>query len=220
VTPRKEVRISAGEIGKVLHSDNLTIRVVDVEGHIHHRGTKAFFMPFLRKWRVVETPDPRKSSEDFPELGPRRLELIAESAASNDFIESSEIHTSFENVFPDHRDKPVAVFAVRELVVDKPMKVKIHTGSGSNFRLWLNGKAITKIIRTGWPVPDMESTSAELREGVNVLVAECLRGEKSWSLFVRFTDDNDNPLELRDDGRLAPKASSFRQQLLGASGSK
>jgi len=211
----KEVRIAASTVAPVVKTDDLIVRVVDADGYLRHESIAARFRRFVTSWRVAPAPESRPSVTAFPEMTPAKIQAIAKAALAGKTLSTKRPHVDFGNLFGAHRRSKVAVYGARRIWADKAQPVKIHTGSGSNFRLWLNGKAIQKVVRTGWPRADMETVSATLAEGENLLLVEAMPGEKSWTFLLRLTDPSGLALAVGDDGKLTRPTSRMQAVLLG-----
>ena len=211
----KEVRVPAADVAPVVKTDNLIVRVVDADGHLRHESIAGRFRSFVQSWHMAGEPEPRKDATSFPEITADTLKAVADKALAGRPFAANTPQVGFGNRFPKHRRAKVAVYGARRIVADRDQPVTIHTGGGSNFRLWLNGKAIRQVVRTGWPREDMESVSATLRKGENALLVEAMPGEKNWSFSLRLTDPKGLSLALGEDGTLRQGGSKMQALLLG-----
>jgi len=211
----KEVRIPSADVAPVVKSDDLIIRVVDADGYHSQKSTRKQFRSFVQSWHMAGEPEPRKDATSFPEITADTLKAVANRALAGMPFAAKTAYVDFGHRFPIHRPGKVAVYGAWRIVVDRGQPVTFHTGGGSSFRLWLNGRAIQQVVRTGWPREDMESVSATLGKGENILLLEAVPGEKNWSFSLRLTDSKGLTLTIGEDGALRHGGSKMQALLLG-----
>jgi hypothetical protein len=161
----------------------------------------------VRDWRfsgIVEdwpAGDDRLPVRVAVPLAPGRLEAIAASASSAPLVHSRGPFIDFGRWLPARTDN-VAGYALRTIVAERDMEVRILTGSDDSVRLWLNGKPILEKVVFRGAFADSEVTGARLAAGRNDLLVEVSNGGGGWGLFLRLEDAAGRRLALDEEGRI------------------
>ena len=165
-----------------------------------YKGTNR--SPSVQAWHVLPKTVAWTNTSAFVACTPERLnQIIADTKTAPLKLSNSPI-INFYDLLPEDALDFRAVYVLRTITCDKPCTLNILTGSDDALRLWLNGKPIQHVLKCRENQPDSESVQAALQKGDNTLLAEISNAGENWSLFLRLTDENNNPLELTDAGNL------------------
>lgn len=80
--------------------------------------------------------------------------------------------------------------------VDSPIEqiVQLRFGSNDAGKVWLGGKLVDDFPRESWCILDRDIVSVTLPKGKTPVLAKATTGVGAWSLALRFTDVNGNPV--------------------------
>ena len=163
--------------------------------------------PSVQVWHVLPKTVAWTNTSTFVACTPERLnQIIADTKAAPLKVSNSPIINIY-NLLPEDALDFRAVYVLRTITCDKPCTVNILTGSDDALRIWLNGKPIQQVLECRENQPDSESVQAALQKGDNTLLAEISNAGEDWSFILRLTDENNNPLELTDNGSLVKPAA-------------
>ncbi|MCX7597646.1 MAG: hypothetical protein N2512_02080, partial [Armatimonadetes bacterium] len=162
--------------------------------------------PYVRRWQFAPAPRPWVNHGAFVALTADDLSEIVAAARKADLSPAPEDgpFVDFAAHFPEGQRTNVAAYAVRVIRAERPMTVKLYTGSDDALRVWLNGRLIQEKLVLRGASPDAEVCTADLQAGENVLLVEVSQGGGDWGLILRLEDSDGRDLYLSDDGRLAP----------------
>jgi len=210
--PPRRVEISLDEFGEHLRGERAAVRVIDTQG-LTRIVTMSDLRPgsFVKSWRFASVTVPWTDSKSFVSVDEKRLQVIADSAASAELSVSQGPYIDFLDHFTDGSRENVAAYVVRTFTSDKARDVRIFTGSDDALRVWLNGKLVTSVLALRGAGIDHESNTAKLRAGENTIIAEVSQWTGGWGLFLRIADEKDGDLILNDDGKIGTSSPAVPQ---------
>jgi hypothetical protein len=89
----------------------------------------------------------------------------------------------------------VCAYACCKVVSPKAGPAQIRLGTNDTATVWLNGeKILSKNIERS-AAPDSDILSAGLEKGENTVLIKVCNTEFNWGLYLRITDDQDEPLK-------------------------
>jgi len=198
--PPAEVLLTAGELAPP-HVRFDAVRVVDAAGATREERI-AFPGRFVTTWRLSKLTKPWPDPTRFVALASGELERIAADAAGR---APSDSPGAFVDFVPRFGPGPgVAAYALRTLVLDAPVKVRLLTGSDDALRVFLDGTPVVEKLVLRAPVPDEESVDLALVAGRHQLLVEVSQGGGGWGLYLRFEAMDGTALRLTPQGELVP----------------
>ena len=197
-TAPKAIRLSAADLAPSEGGID-ALRVIDDAGGTTVE-TVALPGRFLRTWRFAEKTRRWLDPARFVALDAKEVERIVADARVRPLSASKGAFVDFIARFGSAPDQ--VAYAVRELNLSEPLKVKLKTGSDDALRVWIDGKAVVERLLLRAARPDDESTDVELAAGRHVMLVEVSQRNGGWGLYLRFEDAKGAPLRLSDAGEL------------------
>ncbi len=174
---------------------------------IKERYTGDHYAPAVHSWHILPEPSCWTTTTAFVSCTPARIREIIAQTKNAPLVHSSSAIINLYDYLPFDTAEHATAYALRTITCDEPRTVTILSGSDDALRLWLNGELIQHILQCRAATPDSDSVQVTLHKGANTLLAEISNADGDWSFILRLTDQNNNPLELTNNGFLVKPAA-------------
>jgi hypothetical protein len=162
--------------------------------------------PAVQAWRIAPDRPAWTNTAAFVPCPPETREAIMARAKAAPLVISSRMVIDLRKLLPGDRNDNCAAYAMRTIQCKQPRNVKFLTGSDDALRIWVNGKLVQEILKCHEAKPDSENVTVTLKAGKNDILVESSQASGYWGYCFRITDEDDNPLELAENGTLAAPA--------------
>lgn len=199
--PPRTLRLSDDDL-KIEGVRATHLRVVDDAGQ-QAIGEPAAAPQFVRSWKFAPETRPWSPEKGFVELKAADLKTIAAAAGREKLVRSKTPFIDFAVRLPK-RTVDVAGYAAREIVLEKPTRLRLLTGSDDALRVWIDGKPLLEIGKLRSAKVDEDTVTIDLAAGTHTLLAEVSQAGGGWGLYLRLEDEKGERLRLTDEGKLQP----------------